>query len=75
MYAIRSYYVLKTIGRKQALASVSLSVGVALLVSGIVRILLVEQNAHKALGIASRGYVLENGTITTSGSSISYNFV
>jgi hypothetical protein len=31
---------LKTIGRKQALVSVSLSVGVALLVSGIVRILL-----------------------------------
>jgi ferrous iron transport protein B len=31
---------LKTIGRRQALASVSLSVGVALLVSGIVRILL-----------------------------------
>ncbi len=32
-------------------------------------ILLVEQNAHKALSIAGRGYVLENGTITTSGPS------
>lgn len=32
-------------------------------------ILLVEQNANKALGVANRGYVLENGTITTSGSS------
>jgi len=31
---------LKTIGRKEALFSVSLSVGVALLVSGIVRLLL-----------------------------------
>jgi ferrous iron transport protein B len=31
---------LKTIGRKEALFSVSLSVGVALLVSGIVRFLL-----------------------------------
>lgn len=31
---------LKNIGRKQALFSVSLSVGVALLVSGIVRVLL-----------------------------------
>ncbi|HOE72634.1 MAG TPA: ABC transporter ATP-binding protein [Deltaproteobacteria bacterium] len=30
-------------------------------------ILLVEQNAHKALGIASRGYVLENGRIVASG--------
>ncbi|HEX5324244.1 MAG TPA: ABC transporter ATP-binding protein [Capsulimonadaceae bacterium] len=29
-------------------------------------ILLVEQNAHMALGIASRGYVLETGTITLS---------
>lgn len=34
-----------------------------------ISILLVEQNAHKALGIASRGYVLETGTISTSGSS------
>ncbi len=32
-------------------------------------ILLVEQNAHKALGVARRGYVLENGTISTAGSS------
>jgi len=31
-------------------------------------ILLVEQNAHMALSIASRGYVLENGRITLSGS-------
>ena len=30
-------------------------------------ILLIEQNAHKALGIASRGYVLENGGVTASG--------
>jgi branched-chain amino acid transport system ATP-binding protein len=30
-------------------------------------ILLVEQNAHMALSIASRGYVLENGQITLSG--------
>lgn len=30
-------------------------------------ILLVEQNAHMALSIASRGYVLENGRITISG--------
>lgn len=32
-------------------------------------IFLVEQNAHRALQIADRGYVLENGTITISGSS------
>ena len=32
-------------------------------------ILLVEQNAHKALAIASRGYVLENGRIAASGLS------
>ena len=32
-------------------------------------ILLVEQNANKALGVANRGYVLENGTVTTFGSS------
>ena len=31
-------------------------------------ILLVEQNAQKALRIASRGYVLENGRISLSGS-------
>ncbi|MCG6535479.1 MAG: ABC transporter ATP-binding protein [Syntrophales bacterium LBB04] len=31
-------------------------------------IVLVEQNAHMALSIASRGYVLENGRITISGS-------
>jgi branched-chain amino acid transport system ATP-binding protein len=30
-------------------------------------ILLVEQNAHMALSIASRGYVLENGHVTISG--------
>lgn len=34
-----------------------------------VSILLVEQNARKALGIASRGYVLETGAISTSGSA------
>ena len=32
-------------------------------------ILLVEQNAVKALGIATRGYVLETGTVTTQGAS------
>ncbi|MBN2517029.1 MAG: ABC transporter ATP-binding protein [Deltaproteobacteria bacterium] len=32
-------------------------------------ILLVEQNAHKALGIAQKGYVLENGLVATSGSA------
>jgi len=32
-------------------------------------ILLVEQNAHKALGIAQKGYVLENGRISISGSA------
>jgi len=32
-----------------------------------VTILLVEQNARKALAIANRGYVLETGTITASG--------
>jgi branched-chain amino acid transport system ATP-binding protein len=30
-------------------------------------ILLVEQNAHRALGVASRGYVLENGRIAAEG--------
>ncbi|MFY9397784.1 MAG: ABC transporter ATP-binding protein [Desulfomonilia bacterium] len=34
-------------------------------------ILLVEQNAHKALSIASRGYVLENGRVVASGSTAS----
>ena len=34
-----------------------------------VTILLVEQNAHAALKLAHRGYVLENGSITISGSS------
>ncbi|MBD9544764.1 ABC transporter ATP-binding protein [Ensifer sp. ENS04] len=32
-----------------------------------VTILLVEQNAHMALGIANRGYVLKNGTIVDDG--------
>ena len=32
-------------------------------------ILLVEQNAHMALSVATRGYVLETGTITLSGSA------
>ena len=31
--------------------------------------LLVEQNAHAALAIADRGYVLETGRITLSGDS------
>lgn len=31
-------------------------------------VLLVEQNANMALRTASRGYVLENGTITMTGS-------
>jgi branched-chain amino acid transport system ATP-binding protein len=30
-------------------------------------VLLVEQNAHQALRLASRAYVLANGTITLSG--------
>ncbi|OPZ59781.1 MAG: High-affinity branched-chain amino acid transport ATP-binding protein LivF [Deltaproteobacteria bacterium ADurb.Bin510] len=30
-------------------------------------ILLVEQNAHKALNVAARGYVLENGRIAAAG--------
>ena len=33
-----------------------------------VTILLVEQNAHMALAIANRGYVLRNGTIVDQGS-------
>jgi branched-chain amino acid transport system ATP-binding protein len=33
-----------------------------------VTVFLVEQNAHKALGVADRGYVLENGRIVLSGS-------
>jgi branched-chain amino acid transport system ATP-binding protein len=32
-------------------------------------ILLIEQNAHLALKLAGRGYVLETGTITLSGDS------
>jgi branched-chain amino acid transport system ATP-binding protein len=36
---------------------------------GGVAILLVEQNANYALGIASRGYVLETGTVALSASS------
>lgn len=34
-----------------------------------VAILLVEQNAHQALALATRGYVLETGTISAHGSS------
>jgi branched-chain amino acid transport system ATP-binding protein len=34
-----------------------------------VSILLVEQNAHKALNVAGRGYVLENGQISAQGPS------
>jgi branched-chain amino acid transport system ATP-binding protein len=33
-----------------------------------VTVFLVEQNAHKALGVADRGYVLENGRIVMTGS-------
>jgi branched-chain amino acid transport system ATP-binding protein len=32
-----------------------------------VTILLVEQNAHLALGIAQRGYVLETGSVVQTG--------
>ena len=32
-------------------------------------VLIVEQNARAALGIADRGYVMENGRITLSGSA------
>jgi branched-chain amino acid transport system ATP-binding protein len=32
-------------------------------------ILLVEQNAHMALSVAARGYVLETGTMTVEGST------
>lgn len=34
-----------------------------------VTILLVEQNVHHALGVASRGYVLQNGRVTLEGTS------
>lgn len=34
-----------------------------------VSILLVEQNVHRSLAISSRGYVLENGSISLEGSS------
>ena len=34
-----------------------------------VSILLVEQNAHAALGLASRGYVMESGLVTLAGAS------
>lgn len=34
-----------------------------------VSVLLVEQNAHAALGLASRGYVMEHGEITLSGNA------
>jgi branched-chain amino acid transport system ATP-binding protein len=33
-------------------------------------ILLIEQNAHQALGVASRGYVLETGRIAFAGTSV-----
>jgi branched-chain amino acid transport system ATP-binding protein len=32
-------------------------------------VLLVEQNASRALAIANRGYVMESGTITMSGNA------
>jgi branched-chain amino acid transport system ATP-binding protein len=32
-----------------------------------VTVLLVEQNVHEALGLANRGYVLENGKIALEG--------
>ena len=34
-----------------------------------ITILLIEQNAHLALNLATRGYVLETGAITLEGSS------
>jgi len=34
-----------------------------------ISILLVEQNAHKALSVAKRGYVLESGRIAAQGTS------
>jgi branched-chain amino acid transport system ATP-binding protein len=34
-----------------------------------VAVLLVEQNARRALALASRGYVLETGRLVTSGAS------
>ncbi len=37
-------------------------------------ILLVEQNAHKALGVADRGYVLENGRIAAEGPAAALKF-
>jgi len=37
--------------------------------SGGVAVLLIEQNAHLALKTCARGYVLENGSITLSGSA------
>lgn len=37
--------------------------------AGGTTILLVEQNATMALGVASRGYVMETGTIALSGSA------
>jgi hypothetical protein len=36
---------------------------------GLAPLLVVEQNARAALGIADRGYVLENGRITVSGNA------
>jgi branched-chain amino acid transport system ATP-binding protein len=43
---------------------------VAALKSRGLTVLLVEQNAHAALGIADRAYVLENGRVTLSGESV-----
>jgi branched-chain amino acid transport system ATP-binding protein len=42
---------------------------VAALRKGGLTVLLVEQNAHAALAIADRAYVLETGRITLSGAS------
>jgi len=41
--------------------------GIARMHAGGVSMLLVEQNAHQALAIADRAYVLENGMVTLSG--------